>query len=94
MLNDLLIFSGEVLPAIAVIVLGFLDCNHSTLAVVVLTIGISLSGSPYGAGYMVNHADIAPKYSPILFGISNSAAAIPGFVAPYVVGLLTQNVSC
>jgi len=42
---------------------------------------------------MVNHADIAPPFAGLLFGVTNTIASIPGVIAPYVVGLLTQNVS-
>lgn len=33
------------------------------------------------------------RYGGILFGISNTAATIPGMVAPYVAAALTPNVS-
>jgi len=37
--------------------------------------------------------DIAPAYTGIVFGISNTLATIPGVVSPYVVGALTEKVS-
>ncbi len=50
-------------------------------------------GCGYGAGFMVNINDISASYSAIVFGISNTFATIPGIIAPYVVGVLTANVS-
>ena len=41
----------------------------------------------------MNHVDIAPPFSGILFGISNTAATIPGIVAPYIVGVITSEAS-
>ena len=41
---------------------------------------------------MVNHVDIAPPFAGLLFGISNTAATLPGFMAPYAIGRLTTNV--
>ena len=37
--------------------------------------------------------DIAPPFAGILFGISNTAAAIPGVISPYIVGVITADVS-
>ena len=52
----------------------------------------ALSGFQY-SGVMVNHVDIAPQYAGVLFGISNTAATLPGIAAPYVIGVITSNVS-
>ena len=58
-----------------------------------VTVAVALLGCVYGAGYVVNHADIAPKYASLLFGISNTTATIPGFLAPSVIGIITKDVS-
>lgn len=42
-------------------------------------------------GFNVNHLDIAPNFSGTLMGISNCLATIPGFLGPYIVGVLTTN---
>jgi hypothetical protein len=55
-------------------------------------LNFKLSGAAYGGGFMVNCNDIAGSYSGLLFGISNTFASFPGFLAPLVVGLLTKNV--
>lgn len=39
----------------------------------------------------MNHNDFAPKYSGVLFGITNTFATIPGMIAPIVAGALTPN---
>jgi hypothetical protein len=43
---------------------------------------------------MLTANDIAPAYAGIVFGISNTFATIPGILSPYIVGALTDNVSC
>lgn len=78
--------------AVLVVALGFIHCSQWQIAVSLLIIGISLQGFQY-SGFLVNHVDIAPTYAGILFGISNSIAALCGVAAPTVVGVLTQNVS-
>jgi hypothetical protein len=37
--------------------------------------------------------DISGPYSGLVFGVSNTIATIPGIISPYIVGLLTVNVS-
>lgn len=61
------------------------------LAIALLTLGVSLSGFQY-SGFLINHMDIAPAYAGILFGISNAAGAVTGFISPAVVGLITEKV--
>jgi len=47
---------------------------------------------PTVPGCQANTSDIAPKYSGILYGISNTLAAIPGFLAPQIAGVILQDV--
>ena len=58
-----------------------------------LVSALSLIGTVVGGGYVVNHTDVAPKYAPLLFGISNCTASSAGFLAPTVIGFLTRDVS-
>ena len=51
------------------------------------------SGCAYGAGFMVNYNDVAGPYSGIVFGMVNTIGTIPGIIAPYLVGVLTVNVT-
>ncbi|GFO24631.1 vesicular glutamate transporter 1 [Plakobranchus ocellatus] len=81
---------GKVVPAVMLIALGYVDCSKPALAIVLLILAVSLTGSQY-SGYLVNHVDIAPKFAGILFGISNSLAAVTGFISPVVVGVITQK---
>lgn len=72
--------------------LSFLDCSQTVLAVILLTVAVSLSGCVF-SGYLVNHMDIAPQYAGTLMGISNGVASSSGFIAPYVASVLTTAVS-
>ena len=71
--------------------LGYVDCTTPALAIVLLTLAVSLTGFQY-SGFLINHVDIAPQYAGILFGISNSIAAVTGFISPAVVGIITKEV--
>ncbi|XP_029649434.1 sialin [Octopus sinensis] len=82
--------TGKIIPAILLIGLGYMDCRRPYLAVGLLTLAVSLTGLQY-SGFIVNHVDIAPPVAGILFGISNSLAAITGFISPLVTAAVTPN---
>ncbi|OWF55374.1 sialin-like isoform X2 [Mizuhopecten yessoensis] len=69
---------------------GFATCEHRDMAVIFLSIAVMFTGL-CRAGYVVNHVDFAPKYAGTLYGITNTAATVPGMVAPIVAGALTPN---
>lgn len=71
---------------------SYAGCNR--LAVVVLfTICMGLMGTYY-AGMKLGPLDMSPNYAGTLMAITNGIGAITGVVAPYLVGVMTPNVSC
>ncbi|KAL5021879.1 hypothetical protein ScPMuIL_001034 [Solemya velum] len=81
---------GKGVPALLLIGLGYVDCTQPITAIILLTLGVSITGFQYSA-FVVNHVDIAPAFAGILFGISNSIASVTGFVSPVVVAELTKE---
>lgn len=55
----------------------------SLRAVSLLTVAVGFQGWAL-AGFSINHLDIAPRYSGVLMGITNTAATLPGFIGPAV----------
>lgn len=82
--------AGTLVPGIFLIGTGFVTCENPYLAVAILAVAVGFSGCQY-ASVMVNHVDIAPPFCGILFGISNSFATLPGFLSPYVIGIITKD---
>ncbi|XP_025085593.1 sialin-like isoform X1 [Pomacea canaliculata] len=82
---------GLMLPAVLVLGVGFMDCHSALWGVVLLTVGVAMSGCQYGSGFIINPGDIAPRYAGIIFGISNTFATIPGFLAPTAIGYITSD---
>ncbi|CAL4098932.1 unnamed protein product, partial [Meganyctiphanes norvegica] len=76
-------------PAICMVCLSFVECDTAA-TFALLFASVSLMGGIY-TGFMVNHIDIAPNYAGTLFGITNAAATIPGWLAPMTVGALTNG---
>ena len=85
-------FLGKLTGSTALVVLAFLDCSQAPAAVGVMVLGVALGGIQM-FGFGVNHIDIAPRYAGTLYGISNTAACVSGFLVPYIVSVLTHNVS-
>ena len=83
--------AGLILPGVFLVICGYYGSNIIT--VIVLMSG-ALGASGLGiAGFLSNHVDIAPNYAGILMGISNTAATIPGIIAPLVAKLIASAVS-
>ena len=84
--------TGKVAAGALLVALGYTDCTQPAVAIALLVLAVSIAGFQY-SGFLVNHVDIAPQYAGILFGISNSIAAITGFISPVVVGVITEEVN-
>ena len=59
------------------------------LTVACITLGLGAL-SCFASGMGVNHLDIGPKYAGALVGITNTAATLPGILAPFLTGLIVQ----
>jgi MFS family permease len=78
---------GELIPAITIVVAGYLEDVDAIIAMLALSVGI---GGFANSGFAANHLDIAPQYAGILLGFGNTIATIPGIVAPMVVGAIVS----
>ena len=80
--------SGNLLPAVSFVVLGFM--RNDGAAFIVMIIAVSTSGFAY-PGYSANCLDICPKYTGILYSLSNTIATVPGIVAPILAGAIVGS---
>ena len=75
-------------PAVA---LGLLaGTTDAVTAVVLLSIGLGLASFTF-AGAGCNHLDISPRHAGIIFGISNTAATVPGVVGVALTGFMVDQ---
>eukprot|EP00794_Sanderia_malayensis_P012121 gene12121-13372_t len=81
---------GFFIPAGLLIVTSYMGCSQIPAAVSLLALSVGLLACN-NAAYSINHLDVAPNYAGVLQGITNSAGTVPGFIAPLVVGVLTEN---
>lgn len=56
------------------------------------TLGMGFMGTFY-SGLKANTLDIAPNYAGVVMAVANGIGGLTGVVGPYIVGLLTPNVS-
>ena len=76
----------------AVITLVCLCCMFKVSRNSKVNLSINIQACMFAA-VNVNHADLAPAYTGLLFGITNMAANVPGFLAPEMVGAFTVDES-
>jgi len=80
---------ASMIPAVALLGVGYVGCDK--VAVMFMLAGL---GSAYGAVYsgnQMNHIALSPRHAGTLYGLTNAAANICGFLAPYVIGVLIQG---
>lgn len=83
--------SASLVPAVFLIAASYAGCNE-ILAVTFLTISVGCHGFN-AAGTVLNLFDLGPNYIGAMCGIVSTMTTVAGMFAPYIVSLLTPNVS-
>lgn len=78
-------------PSIGLIAASYAGCD-TTAAVILFNLTVGLIG-PYNPGMKVNGLDLSPNYAATVMALVNGIGALSGTVTPYLVGVLTPNVS-
>lgn len=78
-------------PGICMILASYSGCNTDTV-VILFTASMGLMGAFY-PGMKVNALDLSSNYAGTIMAIVNGIGAITGIIAPFLVGLLTPDVS-
>lgn len=83
----------NILNGVFVVFLAFSGCN-SMAAVIFITLATAVHGA-VSSGPLAGFIDISPNYSSILLGFNGLVGVMPGFISPWIVGILTKgNVRC
>lgn len=85
------IFSGTVGPGIGVMCASFVGCDKF-LASFCFTLGMALMGLCYPS-IRINALELSPNYSASIMALVNGLGCLSGMISPFVVGILTPNVS-
>ena len=76
-------------PAACLILASMLEGNQMA-SMTLITISLGLASFSL-AGLYCNHADLSPRYAPVLIGATNTAGAIPGIVGVLVTGVIYDH---
>lgn len=77
-------------PALAMVVLGYTRPDQTTQAVVLLIIAVGSNAAAL-SGYAVNHMDLSPNHSGTLQGLCNGFSQSTGAIAPLVVQMFVKD---
>ncbi|TMW41287.1 hypothetical protein DOY81_013633 [Sarcophaga bullata] len=77
-------------PAIGLILVGFVGQEQRTLAIVLMTASVGINaGNTIGSA--LNTIDLSPNHAGILMGIVNTSANVIPILTPLLVGLIVEN---
>ncbi len=77
-------------PAACLLVACGTENGPATVALLTLSLGLASFSL---AGLYCNHADLSPKYAPVLLGLTNTCGAVPGIMGVAFTGLLFEQTS-
>lgn len=78
------------IPAVALIVIGFLGEEHSNAAIVLMTLSVGVnSGATIGSS--LNTIDLSPNHAGILIGLSNTVANVIPILTPLIAGIIVSD---
>ncbi|XP_061393726.1 sialin [Musca vetustissima] len=80
---------ASIIPSLGMIGVGYVGCSWQWVTFMLAGVG-SFAGAIY-PGNQMNHISLSPSYAGTMYGITNSAANICGFLAPYVIGLIINH---
>lgn len=81
---------GEIIPALALISLGFVDADHKSLAVTLLIVSVAINIAIF-CGHHANHMDLSPNFAGPLMGFTNAAANVCSILAPLIHGYIVED---
>ncbi|BFZ22804.1 hypothetical protein BsWGS_25843 [Bradybaena similaris] len=86
----LCVLIANLVPAVLLAALSFLDHTQAGLAISLLVSAVGISGFAL-SGFLVSPYDIGPRFATEMMIIINTAATIPGIVANYFVAAVTKD---
>nr|CAD7411540.1 unnamed protein product [Timema poppensis] len=80
---------ASVVPSLGFIAVALVGCNREAVTLLLVVTG-AFGGAVY-AGNQMNHMALSPHYAGTMYGITNAASNMCGFLAPYAIGLLING---
>ncbi|ALC41063.1 NaPi-T, partial [Drosophila busckii] len=73
------------------VVLGLAYFGYNATAAIVLVTVATMFHGAVSSGPLASMVDLSPNYAGIVLGVGGMVGCMPGFISPYIVGVLTQN---
>lgn len=80
---------ASVIPSLGLIGVAWMGCD--TLGVMLMLAGAGAFQGAIYPGNAMNHITLSPRYAGTMFGITNAAGNVCGFMAPYIIGTIVQG---
>ncbi|ALC49104.1 MFS10, partial [Drosophila busckii] len=80
---------SSIVPSLGLIGIIYVGCDWVWVTFMLAGVG-SFGGAVY-AGNQMNHIALSPRFAGTMYGLTNSAANICGFLAPYVIGSIINH---
>ncbi|XP_057652538.1 putative inorganic phosphate cotransporter [Diorhabda carinulata] len=80
---------ASIIPSLGLLGVAYVGCDKVAVQLLLAITG-AFGGAVY-AGNSMNHIALSPKYAGTMYGITNAAANMCGFLAPYVIGLIIEG---
>lgn len=80
---------SSIIPSLGLLGVAWLGCDRLGVQLM-LTVPGAFAGAVY-AGNQMNHIALSPRYAGTMYGITNAAANVCGFLAPYVIGTIISG---
>lgn len=80
---------ASIVPALGMIGVAWAGCN-GTLVIMMLAGAGAFQGAVY-PGNQMNHIALSPRFAGTMYGITNAAGNICGFLAPYIIGRIISG---
>lgn len=80
---------GSIIPSLGLIGVAYVGCDVTWVMFMLAALG-AFNGATY-AGFQMNHIALSPKYAGTVYGITNTAGSMAGFLGPYITGLVING---
>jgi ACS family sodium-dependent inorganic phosphate cotransporter-like MFS transporter 5 len=80
---------ASIVPSLGLLGVAYVGCDRVAVQLLLALPG-AFAGAVY-AGNQMNHIALSPKFAGTMYGITNAAANMCGFLAPYVIGRIINE---
>lgn len=80
---------ASIVPSIGLVGIAWAGCDRIWVMIMLIGLG-AFTGANY-AGTQMNHIFLSPHYAGTLYGITNGAGNLCGFLAPYFIGSMING---